>query len=455
MLTGTQDMVAEAKRLLSPVWARYTSIVAERAAGCYIYDEDGRRYLDFSSGIGVVNTGHCHPRVVAAAQEQTATLIHGQANIVYHKPMLRLAERLARVVPAGLDQFFFTNSGAEAIEAAVKLARFATGRPSIVAFEGGFHGRTIGALSLTSSKAKYKAHMGPYMSGVYTTPYPYCYRCQHRRRGAASASVFTHGAGVDDRGVAHTSTGAGGCCQAGLPALRTLLATGVYAEDVAAVLVEPILGEGGYVVPPDGFLRDLRALCDEHGILLIVDEVQTGFGRTGAMFAVERSGIAPDIMVMAKGLASGFPLSGIAARPELMSRWSPGVHGGTYGGNAVACAAAAATIDVMVEEDLPGNARRQGETLIAGLRRLQEQYPFIGDVRGRGLMVAAEIVTPDGAPDGARTSALLHACLDRDLILLNCGPWDQVVRFIPPLIASAGQIEDALGIFAEALEAVA
>jgi 4-aminobutyrate aminotransferase len=454
----TEATVDQGIDLLSPVWARYTSIVADHAQGCYIYAEDGRRYLDFSSGIGVTNTGHCHPRVVAAAQEQVARLIHGQANIVYHKPMLRLAEKLAAITPAGVDRYFFTNSGAEAIEAAIKLARYATGRSAIVTFEGGFHGRTIGALSLTSSKAKYKAHMGPYMSGVYTTPYPYCYRCQHRAR--VDAQSATHGAGVADRlsggpAGAGAGAGAGACCQAGLPALRTLLGTQIYPDDVAAILVEPILGEGGYVAPPDGFLRDLRALCDEHGILLIMDEVQTGFGRTGAMFALEHEGVTPDIMVMAKGLASGFPLSAIAARPAIMDRWTPGVHGGTYGGNAVACAAAAATIDVLLEEDLPGAARRQGEALIAGLRRLQGRYPFIGDVRGRGLMVAAEVVTPDGAPDGARVRALLKACEERGLILLNCGPWDQVVRFIPPLIASAGQIEDALGIVAQALEAVA
>ncbi len=424
-----------ARELLSPVWARYTSIVADHAQGCYIYAENGDRYLDFSSGIGVTNTGHCHPRVVAAAQEQVGKLIHGQANIVYHKPMLRLVEKLSAVVPAGLERFFFTNSGAEAIEAAVKLARYATGRPNIIAFEGGFHGRTIGTMSLTSSKAKYKAHTGPHMAGVSFAPYPYCYRCAVRRSGGA-------GGGSD-------------CCQSGLPALRALLATQVYPEDVAAVLVEPVLGEGGYVVPPAQFLRELRALCDEYGMLLIADEVQTGFGRTGTMFAVEQFGVMPDIMVMAKGLASGFPLSGIAARAELMARWAPGTHGGTYGGNAVSCAAAAATIDVMREEDLPGNARAQGATLLAGLRDLQQRYPFIGDVRGLGLMVAAEMVTPDGQPDAARVKALLGACLERKLILLNCGPWDQVVRFIPPLIVDAAQIGDALGIFEAALAAVA
>ncbi len=426
-----QDSVDQGRELLSPVWARYTSIVADHAEGCYIYAEGGRRYLDFSAGIGVVNTGHCHPRVVAAAQEQVARLIHGQANIIYHKPMLRLAEKLAEVVPAGLDRFFFSNSGAEAIEASVKLARYATGRPAIITFQGGFHGRTIGTMSLTSSKAKYRAHTGPHMAGVHFTPYPYCYRCRYRAQAAD------------------------GCCQAGLPDLRTLLATQIPPDDVAAVLVEPVLGEGGYVVPPAGFLRDLRALCDEFGLLLIADEVQTGFGRTGTMFAVEQFGITPDIMVMAKGLASGFPLSAIAARPELMERWSAGTHGGTYGGNAVACAAACATIDVMRDEDLPGNARTQGQKLLDGLRTLQSQHPFIGDVRGLGLMVAAEMVTPDGAPDTARAKAVLKACEERGLILLSCGPWDQVVRFIPPLVVTAAQIEDALGIFGDALAAVA
>lgn len=428
-----QDSVDQAKGLLAPVWARYTTVLADHAEGCYIYDESGDRYLDFSSGIGVTNTGHCHPRVVAAAQEQAGKLIHGQANIVYHKPMLRLAEKLAPIVPAGLERFFFTNSGAEAIESSVKLARYASGRPTIIVFEGGFHGRTIGTMSLTSSKAKYKAHTGPHMAGVHFTPYPYCYRCQVRRSGGAES----------------------GCCQGGLPALRTLLATQAYPEDVAAVLVEPVLGEGGYVVPPPGFLSDLRRLCDEFGMLLIADEVQTGFGRTGSMFAAEQFGVTPDIMVMAKGLASGFPLSGIAAKPALMEKWAAGTHGGTYGGNAVSCAAACATIDVMREENLPANARAQGEVLMNGLRALQQRYSFIGDVRGLGLMVAAEIVKPDGAPDGARVKAILQACLERQLILLSCGPWDQVVRFIPPLIVSAAQIGDALGIFEQALAAAA
>ncbi|HZS91549.1 MAG TPA: aminotransferase class III-fold pyridoxal phosphate-dependent enzyme [Chloroflexota bacterium] len=417
----------QAAELLSPVWARYTTLVADHAEGCYLYDDRGDRYLDFSCGIGVTNTGHCHPRVVAAAQEQVAKLIHGQANIVYHKPMLRLVEKLAPIVPAGLSRFFFTNSGAEAIEASIKLARYATGRPNIIVFEGGFHGRTIGTMSLTSSKAKYKAHTGPHMAGVHFAPYPYCYRCIARRDGS--------------------------CCQAGLPSLRTMLATQVYPEDVAAVLVEPVLGEGGYVVPPAGFLRDLRGLCDEIGCLLIADEVQTGFGRTGSMFAVEQFGVTPDIMVMAKGLASGFPLSGIAARPDLMEKWAPGTHGGTYGGNAVSCAAAAATIDVMLDEDLPANARAQGKTLLDGLRSLQAKYPFVGDTRGLGLMVAAEMVKPDGSPDGARAKAVIQACLERKMIVLSCGPWDQVVRLIPPLIVTSAQIQDALGTFESALAA--
>jgi 4-aminobutyrate aminotransferase len=444
----THEIVEEsgATELLAPVWARYTSVVADHAEGCYIYDAQGHRYLDFSSGIGVVNTGHCHPRVVAAAQEQVATLIHGQANIVYHKPMLRLAEKLSEVVPAGLDRFFFSNSGAEAVEAAIKLARYATGRSALITFEGGFHGRTIGTLALTSSKAKYKAHMGPYMAGVHYAPYPYCYRCAYRGHdGRASASSQTYDS------PAHQDR----CCQTGLPALRTLLATQVYPEDVAGVLVEPVLGEGGYVVPPLQFLRDLRTLCDELGILLIVDEVQTGFGRTGTLFAVEQFGVTPDIMVMAKGLASGFPLSGIAAKRAVMEKWAPGVHGGTYGGNAVACAAACATLDVMRDENLPTNAWAQGEVLMGGLRALQEKYPFIGDVRGLGLMVAAEMVTPDGAPDGARVKALLKACEERGLILLNGGSWDQVVRFVPPLIVTTAQIEDALRIVEAALAAVA
>lgn len=419
--------MAEVTRHLSPVWYRYTEILAERAEGAYIYAANGRRYLDFTTGIGVTSTGHCHPRVVEAVQAQAEKLIHGQANIVYHLPMLRLVEELLDVVSESLDGFFFSNSGAEAVEAAVKLARQATGRPNLIVFQGGFHGRTVGTMSLTTSKTIYRAGYQPLMAGVFVAPYPYAYRY-----------------GWEDEA----------CARWCLEELEYLLVTQTAPEETAAILVEPVLGEGGYVVPPSSFLPGLRRLCDKYDILFIADEVQSGFGRTGRFFALEHWEVVPDILVMAKGMASGFPLSGIAAPVALMERWTPGSHGGTYGGNAVACAAAAATIQVIREEGLVENAARQGEMLLSLLRSLQERFGVIGDVRGLGLMVACEFTAANGRPDRATAKAIVRKCLENGLLLLTCAPYDNTIRWIPPLIVSAEQIEEAVGIFEQALESM-
>jgi len=410
--------------LISPVWTRYTPIIAERAEGAYVYDRDGSRYLDFTCGIGVTNTGHCHPKVVQAIQEQAARLLHGQVNIVFHPPLLELVEELRAIVPAGLDRFFFSNSGAEAVESAVKLARQATGRPNVIVFQGSFHGRTALTMALTTSKTIYRAGYQPLPAGVFVAPYPYAYRY----------------------GWSPEETEA--FC---LREVEFLLKTQTAPQETAAILVEPVLGEGGYVVPPPGFLRGLRRLCDEHGILLIADEVQSGFGRTGRWFAVEHFDVVPDIMTMAKGIASGLPLSGIAARRDLMERWTPGSHGGTYGGNAVACAAAVATIRIIREEGLLEQARRMGALLMDRLRALQQEFPIIGDVRGLGLMVATELTAADGSPATATAKAAVKGSLKRGLLLLTCGPWDNTVRWIPPLVVTEAQIEEALGIFREAL----
>lgn len=409
---------------LSPVWPHYTDILVDHAAGAYIYDVDGRRYLDFTCGIAVTNTGHCHPRVVRAAQEQCAKLIHGQANILYHQPMLQLVEELRTIVPAGLDSFFFSNSGAEAIEAAVKLARHATGRPNIVVFQGSFHGRTVGTMSLTTSKTIYRLRYQPLMAGVAVAPYPYAYRYGWPAERTARFC---------------------------LDELRHLLVTQSDPAETAAFLVEPVLGEGGYVVPPRSFLAGLRAIADEHGILLIVDEIQSGFGRTGRWFACQHFDLQPDIMAMAKGLASGFPLSGIAARRELMEKWVPGSHGGTYGGNAVACAAAVATIQTLREEKLVENSARQGRFLLRRLREMRRRHPCIGDVRGLGLMVGVEFTDSAGRPDKPTAKAVRQACQDRGLLLLTCGPYDNTIRWVPPLIVTQVQMEEALRIWEEAL----
>jgi 4-aminobutyrate aminotransferase len=409
---------------LSPVWTRYTPIVAERAEGAIVYDRDGTRYLDFTCGIGVTNTGHCHPKVVRAIQEQAAKLLHGQANIIFHLPLLELAEELRTVVPEGLDSFFFSNSGAEAVEGAVKLARHATGRPNVIVFQGSFHGRTALTMALTTSKTIYRVGYQPLPAGAFVAPYPYAYRY---RWSPEETEAFC------------------------LRELELLLKTQTAPSETAAMLVEPVLGEGGYVVPPPGFLAGLRHICDEHGILLIADEVQSGFGRTGRWFAIEHFGVVPDVMVVAKGLASGLPLSGIAARRELMERWVPGSHGGTYGGNAVACAAAVATIHVIREEGMLDNAQRTGTWLMDQLRALQAESPIIGDVRGLGLMIGVELTSADGSPAAELAKAVVEGCLKRHLLLLTCGPWGNTVRWIPPLTVSRAQVSEALAVFKDTL----
>jgi 4-aminobutyrate aminotransferase len=409
---------------LSPVWPHFTPILVDHASGCYIYDQDGTAYLDFTSGISVTNTGHCHPRVVQAIQEQAGLLLHGQANIVTHKPMLELAEELHTIVDPALDSYFFSNSGAEAVEGAIKLARHATGRPNIIVFQGSFHGRTVGTMSLTTSKTIYRAGYQPLMPGVAVSPYPYAYRY-----GWSEAETS----------------------QWCLDELDYLLLSQSAPFETAAMLIEPVLGEGGYIPLPAGFLQGLRQRCDQHGILLIADEIQCGFGRTGGWFAHQYYDVTPDIITVAKGLASGLPLSGVFSRQELMAKWIPGSHGGTYGGNAVAAAAAVATIRAMRDEDLPGNAQKRGEQLMEGLRKLQVKYPVIGDVRGRGLMVGVEFSTADGKPDKDSAKLVQHACLERHMLLLTCGTWDNVIRWIPPLVVSEAEIEQGLGIFEEAL----
>jgi 4-aminobutyrate aminotransferase len=418
-------MPEELRAHLSPVWKHYTDILIDRAEGAYLYDVDGRRYLDFSTGIGVTNTGHCHPKVVQAAQEQTAKLIHGQVNIVFHQPILDLVNELIQVTPPHLDSFFFSNSGAEAVEASIKLARHATKRTNIIVFQGSFHGRTVGTMSLTTSSTIYRVGYQPLMAGVFVAPYPYTYRY-----------------GLTPKQTTDLC----------LKELRHLLVTQTAPQETAAMLIEPILGEGGYVLPPDDFLAGVQQICQEHGILFIVDEVQSGFGRTGKWFAFEHFGIDPDIIVMAKGLASGFPLSGIAAGSELMKKWIPGTHGGTYGGNAVSCAAATATIRVLREEKLIENSALMGKKLLERLQSLQERFPVIGDVRGLGLMVATEFTTPSGEPDKQTADEVRLKCLEDELILLTCGPYGNVVRWIPPLIINDSHLDEALNIFERALE---
>jgi 4-aminobutyrate aminotransferase len=413
---------------MSPAWSRIFNFVADRAEGSYIYTDDGKKLLDFTSGIGVTNTGHCHPKVVEAIREQAGSFLHAQANIVIHKPMLQLIEELRKIVPPSIDSFFFANSGAEAVENAVKIAKAATGRQNIIVFTGSFHGRTHATMALTTSKTGYRVGFGPLMAGVFVAPFPYAFRLGMSEEQASAYA---------------------------LEQLEYLLASQTAPKDTAAILIESVLGEGGYIVPPTSFMKGLREICDKHGIMLIFDEVQSGFGRTGKWFALEHFGVVPDIITAAKGLASGMPLSGVFSRTDIMKKLDVGSIGGTYGGNAVACASAVATIRVMKEEKMLENAAERGIQLMTGLRKLQEEYPQIGDVRGKGLMIGTEFVKEGDHPSKAKPMVkdIVHAAEDANLLLLTCGTYDNVVRWIPPLNVTSEQINDGLKIFEGSLKA--
>ncbi len=409
---------------LSPVWTHYSDVIVDHGEGIYLYSTDGRKLIDFTCGIGVTNTGHCHPKVVEAIRKQAGLLLHGQANLVTHKPMLELVEEMRTIVPKSLDGFFFSNSGAEAVEGALKLARHATGRPNVIVFQGSFHGRTVATMTMTTSKTIYRAGYQPLMPGVFVTPYPYALKY-----------------GWDDEKT-------GQWC---LDELEFLLLTQTAPQETAAIFFEPVLGEGGYVVPPASFVKGLRELCTRYGILLVVDEIQSGFGRTGKWFGHQHFNIEPDIMTVAKGLGSGLPISGVVSRLDLMNKWIPGSHGGTFGGNVVSAAAAVATIKVMKEEKMLENAQARGSQLVAGLGHLREKFPQIADVRGLGLMIGTEFRDAHGKPDKKTAKDVVHACADRDLMLLTAGPWDNTIRWIPPLIVTKDQMDEALNIFESSL----
>lgn len=410
---------------LSPVLKQAIPIQVASGRGVVLTDTDGCDYLDFTSGIGVTSTGHCHPRVVAAAQEQAATLIHGQYGTVMHQPLRRLVERLGDVLPPGLDSLFFANSGSEAIESAIRLARQGTGRPNIIAFHGGFHGRTVGAASITTSGAKFRTGFAPLMGGVVIAPYPAAIRL-----------------GLDEDAAVDFA----------LRELDSIFGTVSAPSDTAAMIIEPVLGEGGYIPTPARFLHGLRERADRHGILLVLDEVQSGAGRTGRFWAQEHTGIRGDIMVIAKGIASGFPLSAMAASTDLMAKAVAGSQGGTYGANAVACAASVATLDVIRDERLVENSAERGVDLRTALDRVATGQPRVRDVRGLGLMVGVELQTADGQPDAALAAAVQRSAVDHGLLLLTCGTAGNVVRFVPPLIVTADDIDAGVTAFARALE---
>jgi 4-aminobutyrate aminotransferase len=409
-----QAIVQRSDRAVSPSLPRAYPLAVQRAQGVMVEDLDGNHYLDCAAGIAVCSTGHCHPRVVQAIQEQAGRLLHICGADFYDPLYIALAERLGSLAP-GDDpkRVFLANSGAEAVEAALKLARHHTGRPRVLAFFGAFHGRTMGAVSLTASKPVYHGGFGPLVPGIAHVPYAYCYRCVYN---------LTYP-------------------QCDL------------ADEVAAIFVEPVQGEGGYIVPPPSWLSRLRALCDKYGILLIADEVQSGIGRTGKMFATEHWGVEPDIICSAKALASGMPVSAMIARDEIMN-WPAGAHGSTFGGNPVCCAAALATLDVIEEERLMENAIRVGQRLLDNLRELAYESRLIGDVRGRGLMIGVEMVKDKETKSMAKEEAnqVVLECFRRGLLLLPCGP--NSIRFSPPLVITETQADAAFEIFAQSLAEV-
>ena len=422
------DLAALAAPNMSPVLGRYFDRSWSHGSGHRLYDTAGRGYLDFANGIAVTALGHAHPRVTAAIHEQVDKLIGPVHAIGFSEPTVRLAAMLADTFPDPLDAVLFMNSGSEAIDGALKLARRVTGRPGIIAFRGAFHGRTLGAASVTTSSLNYRTGYEPLLPGVYFAPFPAAYPEFDGDEEAASA--------------------------ASLRILESLLQTVIAPSQVGSIIIEPVQGEGGYYPAPVSFLRGLRELCTNHGILLIADEVQAGFGRTGEMWAFQRAGIVPDVVVLAKAIANGLPLSAIVSSKELQQRWGRGAHGTTYGGNPVACAAGIAVLETIRDEDLVANARARGAELSGGLRELMAEHPSIGDVRGPGLMIGVEFVADRGSrrADGALADAVAGRAADAGLLVLTCGPQHQVVRWIPPLDVTVPEIEEALRIFEGALE---
>ena len=415
---------------VSPSYTRIYPLVAEKGEGLWIHDPDSNTFLDFTAGIAVCTTGHCHPRVVNAIKEQAERLLHMSGTDFYYTPQIALAEKLSQLAPgSGNNKVYFGNSGAEAVEAAFKLARWYTKRELNIAFFGAFHGRTMGALSLTASKAIQKKHYNPLVPGITHIPYAYCYRCPYNMSYPECGVECVRW--VED----------------------TLFRTTMPPEEVAAIFVEPIQGEGGYIVPPPEFHIKLHEVAKKYGILYVADEVQSGMGRTGKMFAMQHFGVVPDIIALAKGIASGMPLGAMVARSDIMV-WEAGSHASTFGGNPVSCSAALATIELL-EEELTQNATVQGEVLMAGLRELQKSIECIGDVRGKGLMVGVELVkdreTKERASDWR--NEVIQKAFQKGLLLLGCG--ENTIRFSPALTVTTEEIEVCLSIFEEALREVA
>ncbi len=421
----SREILARLDAVVSSALSVYLPVVAAEGRGSTLTDVDGNTFLDFGGGVGCLNVGHAHPHVVEAVQEQAARFLHTDFTIVPYEVYVDVAERLIAAAPfTGPAKAAFFNAGTEAVENAVKFARAYTRRPAVIAFEGGFHGRTLLSLTLTSKTHPYKAGLGPFAPEVYRVPFPYEYR------------------GIDTTDA--------------LAALRRALVTQVAPENVAAIVIEPVQGEGGFVVAPREFLQGVRAICDEHGIVLVVDEVQTGFGRTGRMFAIEHYDVEPDLLVVAKSIAAGLPLSGVLGKAEIMDAPDEGGVGGTYVGNPVALAAAGAVLDVIEDEGLVDRAGRIGETIRGRMQEWQRRYPQIGDVRGLGAMLAIELVEDPASkrPAPELASAVTEAAAERGLLLLKAGTYSNCIRVLCPLVIGDDELEEALGAWGDALDAV-
>lgn len=414
---------------LAPCWFHVTDIDVVRGEGCWIYTPSGEKYLDLTSGIAVTSTGHCHPKVVEAIQNQATQFIHAQVNCYTHNLMQPLADALESITPNGINTFFFANSGAEATEGAVKLAKQATKKPNIIVFKDSFHGRTHMTMAMTTSKTGYRAGYQPLPAGIFVAPFPKSIGSDEERE-----------IDIDE-------------C---LKALDHLLASQTAPSETAAIIIEPEQGEGGYVPAPQRFMDGLKKRCDDNDILFVADEVQAGFGRTGKFFAMEHYGIEPDILVMAKGIASGFPFAAIGASKELMDQWPVGSHGSTYGGNPMGCAAALATIEVMKDPSFMANVQDRGEQLRSGLRELAKSHASIADVRGFGLMVAAEFRDPQtGEPDATTCAHVINHCRENsNVLMMNAGTWGNNIRFMPPLVINEEEINIVLEAVSNALNAL-
>jgi 4-aminobutyrate aminotransferase len=427
VLNRSEGVIERDHKAVAGTIYRYTDIAFQRGKGVYLYDFEGREYLDFVSGIATMNVGHGHPDVVEAICDQAHKLIHGACHIGYMEPYVTMMEALKTIAPGDLKngKGLLVNSGSEAVETGIKLARYVKNRPMVMAFTDSFHGRSMGALALTASSTLYRRHLTSLLSGVIHTPYPYCFRCP----------------------LMHESPST--CGLACLNLVEKALHTVAPPEDLAAIIVEPIAGEGGYIVPPDGFLKGLREICDHHDILLIADEVQTGLGRTGKMFAVDHWDVVPDIICLAKALGGGLPLGAMLAMSDLADAWPPAAQGTTFGGNPVACQTGLATLKIIESENLLANAQKMGNYIQDRLRSAQNDLPIIGDVRGKGLMVGAELVAEDGAPAVDIIKAVIKEMGDYGIVLTKCG--SSTIRFAPPLIINEDQVEKGLGVIIDVL----